>query len=291
MRNPRVADPTRIHRHRYLIEDPVRFGCLVAAGLLLFLPQVPFAVTLLVVGIMQLAPVMMAARGRDVGWSHRWGREVHPSVFASALSMDFVHLAVCALTGALLLIKQFNGVEALAPLAILIAALCIVPDLRICRVILAGDPVQASRQLRGSSFLRDPVMLTALLSSAVACLLDRLTATYLLVSVAFLQLNALLILVDKYLPEIEALRFRGGKALLLEREGRRLWICLMPVALLPLRVAAGDTAAWVGAGVIVLAVFSADVARLCTGMWRGFRNLFRVTPEPVPATMIVVPKS
>src|SRR5579863_2443801 len=60
---------SRIHRHRYLIEDPVRFGCLVSAAALLLVSDIPTWMTLLIVGVTQLAPVMMAARALEQGWS------------------------------------------------------------------------------------------------------------------------------------------------------------------------------------------------------------------------------
>ena len=67
----------RVHRHRTIIEDPARFGCLCAAAALLFVSDVPFWMTLAVVGIIQLAPIVMAARALEQGWSRRWGPRVH----------------------------------------------------------------------------------------------------------------------------------------------------------------------------------------------------------------------
>ena len=76
MRGSSLADLTRQLRHRYIIEDPVRFGVLLSIASLLFMPDVPFVLTLLVVAVSQLAPVMMAARTMDEGWSRRWGPKV-----------------------------------------------------------------------------------------------------------------------------------------------------------------------------------------------------------------------
>jgi len=292
MGGSRVADPGRIHRHRYIIEDPIRFACLCATAVLFFLPRAPFALTLLVVAVTQLSAVAMAARAMEQGWSSRWGRGVHASVFASSLAMDFVNLAACTLVGALLLVRQFNGPEVLKPLAILAAAVCFLPDVRLCRWLLAGEPAEASEQLRHGYFWRDPVMLGALLTAAMACVLDAVSLRFVMLSLAFLQVNTLLVIVDKYLPEIETSRFGGWKALFLEREGRRLGVCLAPLAIVPLRHFMGDRAAWWAAGLVAAAVLLPDVARLAWAGVRAITNCFRVTPLPHPAgptTFIVMP--
>jgi|SRR5436190_266120 len=280
---------TRTHRHRYIIEDPARFGCLCAAAALLFVQDVPFWMTLAVVGVTQLAPILMAARSLEQGWSRRWGPRVHTSVFASNLAMDFTNLSACTIIGALLLARHFNSVEVVKPLAILAVAICFLPDVRLCRWLLSGDPVEASRQLRTGPVLRDPVMLASLLATAVACALDRLSLQYFLLSLLFLQFNGMLVLVDKYLPEIES-RFRSGwKALLLEREARRLWLTLAPLALLPLRLICGDAVAWCTAGGLAALIALPDLYRLALSLVSSIGNLFKVTPAQ-PATYIVLPK-
>jgi hypothetical protein len=288
------TDPGRAHRHRYIIEDPVRFACLCAAAVLFFLPRAPFGLTLLVVAVTQLAPVAMAARAMEQGWSSRWGRGVHASVFASSLAMDFVNLAACTLVGALLLVRQFNGPEVIKPLAVLAAAVCFLPDVRLCRWLLAGDPSEASRQLREGYFWRDPIFWGATLTAGVACLLDAVSLRFVLLSLAFLQVNTILVIVDKYLPEVEASRFGGWKALLLEREGRRLWLCLAPLAVVPVRHFLGDRAAWWAAGLVAALIVLPDLARLAWAGLRALANCFRVTPAPNPAgptTFIVMPRA
>jgi len=280
---------TRTHRHRYIIEDPARFGCLCAAAGLLFVQDIPFWMTLAVVGVTQLAPILMASRALEQGWSRRWGSKVHGSVFASNLAMDFTNLSACTIIGALLLARHFNSVEVVKPLAILAVAVCFMPDVRLCRWLLSGDPVEASRQLRTGPALRDPVMLASLLATAVVCALDRLSLQYFLLSLIFLQFNGMLVLVDKYLPEIES-RFRSGwKALLLERESRRLWLTFAPLAPLPLRVALGDAVAWCAAGGIAMVIALPDLYRLALSLVSMVTNLFKVTPAQ-PATYIVLPK-
>ncbi|HLY10401.1 MAG TPA: hypothetical protein VKW04_13945 [Planctomycetota bacterium] len=279
----------RIHRHRTIIEDPARFGCLCAAAALLFVANIPFWMTMAVVGITQLAPIMMAARALEQGWSRRWGPRVHPAVYASNLAMDYTNLAACTVVGALLLVRHYQGVDTVRLLAILTVAICFLPDIRLCRWLLSGDPVEASLQLRNGSILRDPVMLGALLATGGVAILDRGTLEFVFYSLIFLQFNALLVLVDKYLPEIESRRRAGWKALLLEREGRRLWLTLAPLGLIPLRLAAGDRVSWAAAAGIVVAIVLPDLLRMGQALVTGVANLFRVTPAS-PATYIVLPK-
>ncbi len=279
----------RVHRHRTVIEDPARFGCLAASAALLFVGDIPFWMSLAVVGVIQLAPIMMAVRALDQGWSRRWGPRVHPTLFASNLAMDFTNLSACTLLGALLLVRHYQETESVRPLAILTVAICFLPDIRLCRWLLSSDPVESSHQLRHGSILRDPVMLGVLLATGVVVVLDRVSLEFVFYSLVFLQFNALLVLVDKYLPEIESRSRSGWKSLLLEREGRRLWLTLAPLALVPLRIAAGEQSSWIAAAAVVLAVVLPDLVRASQSMITGVANLFRVTP-PAPATYVVLPK-
>jgi len=279
----------RIHRHRMIIEDPARFGCLCAAAALLFTGDVPLWMTLAVVAISQLAPILMAARGLEQGWSHRWGSRAHPSVYASNLAIDFTNLAACTIVGALLLVRHFNGMDPVKPLAILTVAICFLPDIRLCRWLLASDPAESSRQLRHGSILRDPVQLGSLLTTGVLMVLDHNSLQYVLYSLLFLQFNSILVLADKYLPEIETRRRAGWRTLVLEREGRRLLMTLAPLGLVPLRLAAGDRVGLCGAALLVVAVILPDLWRMMQGTVTGVANLFRVTPAQ-PATYIVLPK-
>lgn len=291
MRGPGLADLTREYRHRYILSDPVRFGCLLSIGALLFMPEVPFVLTLLVVAVSQLAPVMMAARTMDEGWSRRWGPKVHGAVFASSLAMDFTNLAACSVSGAMLLVRHFNGVEVLRPLAILGAAICFLPDVRLCRLLLAGEPVEATKQLQAGTFLRDPVLLGSMLTSAVVCLLDATSLYFIMISLGFLQLNALLVFVDKYLPEIEVRRWRGLAAVLLEREARRFWLCLAPLGLVPLRVFAGDRPAFLAAAGLASVILVPGLFQLLLAGCRKVGAMFRVTPPPPPQTYVVLPRA
>lgn len=284
-----AMDPTRPHRHRSIVEDPARFACLCAAAALFFMPQVPFVLALLVILSTQLGPVLMAARALETGWSRRWGPKVHPSVFASSLSLDFATLAAGTVVGALLLVRYFNGAEVVRPLAVMAVAICFLPDIRLCRWLLAGDPVESSRKLRHGWSFQDPVMMTAGLSVGVVCVLDAGTLSFVMLSLALFGLPGAMVIVDKYLPEIEPTRLRGGWALAFDREARRLWITLAPLALVPLRVSMGDRAAAWGAALIGAAILVPDLLRLGGMAARGTANLFRVTPVQ-HATYVVLPK-
>jgi hypothetical protein len=204
--------------------------------------------------------------------------------------MDFTSLSACTVTGALLLARHYDSAEVVKPLAILTVAVCFLPDIRLCRFLLSGDPAEASRQLRYGSVFRDPVMMGALLATGVACVIDRTSVQFFLYSLLFLQFNAILVLVDKYLPEVESRFHAGWKAFVLEREGRRLWLTLAPLALLPLRLVLGDRVAWASAGVIVAAILLPDLYRLMQSMVAAVAGCFRVTPAPAPATYIILPK-
>jgi hypothetical protein len=287
----RLAELTRVYRHRFVIEDPIRLGCLASIAAMLFVADIPFLLTLAIVAVSQFAPVLMAARSMDEGWSRRWGPKVHGAVFASSLSMDFTNLAACTVCGAMLLVRHFNGPEVLRPLAILGAAICFLPDVRLCRFLLAGEPVEATRQLHEGTFFRDPVLLGSLLSCAVVCALDATSLFFVMVSLGFLQVNTLLVFIDKYLPEIEVRRWRGWAGMVFEREGRRFWLCLAPLVLVPVRVVLGDRSAWMAAGAIASVIVVPGLIQLALAGGRRIGEMFRVTPPPPPQTYVVLPKA
>lgn len=291
MRLQGTTVPPEAVRHRWLFEDPVRFGCLASAAALVFLPEVPFSLTLLVTAVLQMGPVAMVAGAASPGWSRRWGRRAREGVAVSGLASDFAALAASTVTGGLLLVRHFNGPEVVRPLGVLAAGICMLPDIRLCRWLLSGDPVERSRQLREGWFFRDPAALAALLAAAVACLMDPVSLRYAVLSMAFLQTNALLVFVDKHLPEVEARRFPGWRGLLLEREGRRLTACLMALALVPLRAGLGDRAAWTGAAAVAAFVGVPDLVRALRAVLRALAGLFRGAPAPAtPATIVILPR-
>jgi hypothetical protein len=272
-------------RHRYVIQDPARFACLCAAATLLVTPQVPPILVFLAAAATQLTAVMTAWRGSRPGWSLQWGRPVQHAALASSLAMDTASLAGSVIVGALLLVRMFNGAEPVLPLAVLAAAVCFLPDARPCRWMLAGDPVQASRQLRDGWCFRDPVYWGAAITAAVACAIDGATLFYVAVSLAAFHVNGLLVLLDKHLNELEG----GWRGLLIDRRGRRFLVGVAPFLLVPLRVFLGERAAWVGAGAIGAAIVLPDLFRLVMLAVRWLGGVTRMTPA-TPATYVVLPR-
>ena len=106
-----------------------------------------------------------------------------------------------------------------------------------------------------------------------------------------LSLNTLLVFVDKYLPEIEVRRWGGWTGMLLEREGRRFWLCLAPLGLVPLRVLLGDQAAWTGAAAIGATIVIPGAIQLLVAGFGRIGQMFRVTPPRAPQTYVVLPKA
>ena len=94
------------------------------------------------------------------------------------------------------------------------------------------------------------------------------------------------LLVDKYASGIGRRRWRGGAAVFLEREARRLWFALAAIALVPLRHSAGDEAAAWGATAIAAAIILPDVCRMVAAGIRAVIDGTQVTP----ATYVMLPK-
>ncbi|GEM_PF-3215540 len=246
-----VLEAALYNRHDYLWQDPVRFGCVVCALLLVFLPILPTIATLFVLLVVQLSAVALVSRFSLAGWSWQWGKRLHPGILASSMCRDWTNMSACTLVGAMLFLRHFGGPEALRPLGLLVVAVCLLPDARLCRWLLASDPGHRSDHLRDGFFWRDPVKLGAMLSWAVVCWIDRSTLPYLLWSAALLQFNSLVVLLDKYLSEIEVARPRGWECLFWEAEGRRLIVGLSPLSLLPVRHWMGD-----GMAIVLAATFA-----------------------------------
>jgi hypothetical protein len=273
----------RALRHRFIVADPARFAGLCAAAGLFLLPETNFLVVLLIAGLTQFSALDILWRGRSPGWSAAGGRRVREAVYASSLAMDLTTLSVSTLAGALLLAKLFGG--AVGPLALLAAGVCFLPDVRLCRLVLAGDPQSASRQLRDGWSFRDPVAWGAALTGAAVLALDPASLAWVVLSLGIFHLNALLVLLDKYVPEIEG----DGWRALFDREGRRLAVALAAVSLAPIRHFGGDGAATWTAGLIGAVLVLPDLARGVLAAARGVDAMFRVTP-PTPATFVVLPK-
>ena len=266
-------------RHRFIIEDPGRFACLCAIATLMLMPRVTFALTLLTTAVTQLVAVAIVWRGQRPGWSLEGGKRVKEAVCASSLSMDLATLSASAIAGALLFARLFEHAESVVPLGILGVAVCFLPDVRLCRLMTAGDPVAASDQLRDGWQFRDPVAWGALLTGGAAGLIDGASLHLVVLSLLILHASALLVVVDKYVPEV--LGAEGlWRRMVLERDGRRLLLVLMALGLVPLRDLAGDAAGWRGLAAMAALVVAPDAWRLAGMGLRRVMGLFRVTPLP-----------
>jgi hypothetical protein len=274
---------------RPLVEEPARFACLCSALTLWLLPQVPFALMLLIILSLQAGAVGMAVRAARPGWSWTPGRRFHPVAFVNALTSDYATLAAGAVTGALLLVRIFNGPGPVLPLALLAAGVCLLPEIRPCRMLLSADPAVAARQLREGAFFRDPAVVGALLAAGVVLVLDAGSLAFMLVSLALFQSVPLLMFLDQSLPEVEAGGRSQAAGLLLSRDGRRVLLPLGALLLAPLRLGMGDRAASIGAAGLLAAAALPDLARLGAWALRSVGGRFRATPA-APATYIVLPK-
>lgn len=284
-----VLEAALSNHHRYLWEDPIRFGCVACALLLLFLPILPFFVTFLILLVVQMSAVALVSRFSLPGWSWQWGKRLHSGILATSMCMDWTNVCACTIVGAMLFLRHFGDPQMLRPLGILVVAVCLLPDARLCRWLLASDPARRSDHLREGYFWRDPVKLGAMLSCAVVCWIDRATLYFLMMSAVLLQFNSLLIIVDKYVREIEVTRPRGLESLLYEAEGRRLLICLSPLALLPARYWMGDRTAVVLAVTLAGLLVIPDLIRfsmcLVAKMWEW---VWRPRPRPVTTVIGVI---
>lgn len=269
------------------IRDPVRVACLVTVPVLVWMPEAPFLLTLLSVVVVQAIGMEMAVRAAAPGWSGRWGRGAREGVAAAELGIDLLRFLAAGAVGAMLLARHFNGPEIPLSLGILASALCLGPDVPPLRFLWSGDPRERSRRLQTGWFFYDPAAVAVLAAGLGVCLVDRLSLSYGVLSLAVLQISAFLVFLDKHLPEVEVRRFPGWKGLLLEREGRRLAACVGALALGPLRLMAGDRAGWWGAA--ALAVFVAGPGG-AAAIRRGLRRWWGPPASPVPSTIVVLPR-
>lgn len=264
-------------RHRFIIEDPGRFACLLAIAALTFMPRVPFSLTLLSTAVTQLVAVAVVWRGQRPGWSLDGGSRVKEAVFASSLAMDLSAICASTIVGALLLARLFDHTASVVPLGVLGVAVCFMPDVRLCRLMLAGDPGAAAAQLRDGWQFRDPTAWGALMTGAAACLIDAGSLHLAALSLLILHASAVLVLVDKYVPEV--LGPAGlWRRLATTRDGRRLLLVLSAVGLVPLRELGGDAAAWRGLAAMAAVVAAPDLWRLSLAGLRAASGMFRMTP-------------
>ncbi len=271
-------------RAPYFFQDPLRLGGIACVVLLLLVKEPPMALGLLVVGLSQSAAVAMVVDLVGRGWSRRHGRRARSAHVANSMAMDWTHLNVCSLAGAMLLMRLFGAPEPTGRLVwilgLLALGIALVPDVRLCRLILPGDPRRASDHLERGGFWRDPVKLGGLAALAILSVLDETSLAYLLLSMMLLQVNSFLMLVDKYLGELDldpaSRRYRSlTLRLVLARDGQRLLVTLLPLLFVAARLVVDPAHARWGAAVVATLIVLPDVLRLA---WSLFSTaLFRVT--------------
>jgi hypothetical protein len=261
----RVAPPANPMKSPYFFQDPIRLSAMICAILLMWVREVPFTLGLFAIGVSQLNGVAMVIDILGSGWTSKFGRRTRSSLFTSSLAMDWVNVSVCTLVGAMFLMRLFGPPMLVTALGWLTLAIALVPDIRICRLMLPNDATRANAVLTDGWFFRDPVKLGALAAMLVVCFLDRTSLAFIFVSTIMLQLSSLLVMVDKYLAEVEGapaskVPFRGLR-LLIDRDGQRLLLALLPLVLVPLRMGTPDQVPQYVVGAIAALVILPDFFR------------------------------
>ncbi|MBI4564416.1 MAG: hypothetical protein HY716_06955 [Planctomycetes bacterium] len=291
LRPPAAAAPPEpyLERFPYFFQDPIRLLGIACASLLVVLPEIPIAVAAVAVGVSQANAIVMLLGYVEAGWSRRWNRRSRSARLTHSMTRDWTNTSLCTLVGATLLIRIFGPRELSIVLGLLALAVALLPDIRPCRFLLSSRASTASVQLDRGFFLQDPVKMGGLLSLLILCLLDRTSLMYLFLSMALLQFNALLILVEKYITEIHVprpLRRHRSAAvrLLLAREGQRLLITIMPVGFVGFRLLSGDVPAFWAAGAAGGLLVLSDTIRLARYLLARLRNRLRQawTRDQVP---------
>jgi hypothetical protein len=282
------AVPSPVPVPRYFYQDPIRLSAMTCAVLLMALPVPPLWLTAAAVAISQFNGVAMIVGILGEGWSLRLGRRSRAALLTGSMAADWTNTSVCTLLGALLLLRFFGPPQLVFALGLLALGIGILPDVRLCRLMLPPDPRAASGQLRRGYFFRDPVKIGGLVALLILCTLDRVSLTFIFLSMSLLQLNSALILVDKYLHEVPtegtALLFRSRAIrLFLARDGQRLLLVLLPFAFVPFRLAVDEYAATASAAVIAGLIVVPDLLRL---MGHSLDLVFGGAPRPSSATAL-----
>ena len=257
---------------RYFFVDPIRVAAMTCAALLMFVPVSPPPLWLVIsaIAVSQANGVAMIVGIIGRGWSLRWGRRGRSAVLASTLAADWTNTSVCTLVGAMLLLRLFGPPEMVLALGLLALGIGLLPDVRICRALLSPDIGNASRTLTQGYFFRDPVKLGGLVALLILCTIDEVSLTFIFLSMAVLQVNSVMILLDKYISEIEnggrtAVGFRHPAILMfLARDGQRVLIMMMPFFFVPLRLALGPAQALWAAGAVAAIIVIPDLLRAMT---------------------------
>lgn len=252
---------------RYFYQDPIRLAAMTCAVLLMAMPVVPIWLTAAAVTIAQFNGVAMIVGILGEGWSLRQGRKRRTALLTGAMAADWTNTSVCTLVGAMLLLRFFGPPQLVLALGLLALGIAILPDVRLCRLILPADPRAASGHLMKGYFFRDPVKIGGLVALLILCTLDRVSLTFIFLSMALLQVNSALLLVDKYLYEVRtehsSIFFRSRTIrLVLARDGQRLLLVLLPFAFVPFRLAVDEYAAHAFAAIIAGLIVVPDLLRL-----------------------------
>ena len=261
------SHPSKYGGMRYFFVDPIRMAAMACAvALMVTANPIPLWLTVAAIAISQANGIAMIVGILGRGWSLRWGRRGREAVLTSTLAGDWTNTSVCTMVGAMLLIRWFGPPEMVLALGLLALGIGLLPDVRFCRAMLSSDVGSASRTLSDGFFWRDPVKLGGLIALLILCTLDRISLTFIFLSMALLQLNSVLILVDKYLSEIElggtAVIFRNPAIrMLLARDGQRLLIMMLPFFFVPFRLLVGQTEANWTAGVVGALIVIPDLLR------------------------------
>ncbi len=283
----KVPPPVNPIRSPYFFQDPIRIAAMACAIGLMYVREVPFLLTVAAIGVSQFNGVMMLIGIIGEGWSSKHGRKIRSSMFTSCLATDWVNTSVCTLVGAMFLMRLFGPPVLVSALGWLTLAIGLLPDIRFCRVILPQDAKQANSMLTAGWFFRDPVKLGALAAMGVVCFLDRTSLAFIFVSMILLQINSLLIMVDKYLGEVEAqsaqrVPFRMMR-FFFDRDGQRLLLTLVPLGLVPLRLGTADTVTQYTAAAIAALIVLPDVFRGMSRLFSAFLGIAPFKPRAVRA--------
>ncbi|HKS15752.1 MAG TPA: hypothetical protein VJU16_00410 [Planctomycetota bacterium] len=251
---------------RYFFVDPIRIAAMACAIALMAVQVVPLWLVIASIALSQANGIAMVVGIIGRGWSLRWGRRGREAVLASTLASDWTNTSVCTLVGAMLLLRMYGPPEMVLALGLLALGIGLLPDVRFCRALLSNDLGTASRTLSEGYFFRDPVKLGGLIALLILCTLDEVSLTFIFMSMGLLQLNSVMILIDKYMTELD----RGGNAVVfrnpairmfLARDGQRLLIMMLPFFFVPFRLAvSASDARWV-AGAVAALIIIPDLLR------------------------------
>lgn len=278
--------PARPVGPRYFFVDPIRIAAMTCAVFLMFVSAVPLWLTVAAIAVSQANGIAMIVGIIGRGWSLQWGRRGRAAVMASTLAADWTNTSVCTLVGAMLLLRMYGPPEMVLALGLLALGIGLLPDVRICRALLSTDLAAASRTLSEGVFFRDPVKLGGLIALLILCTLDHISLTFIFLSMALLQLNSVMIIMDKYVTELDgggtAVGFRNpALRMLLARDGQRILIMMLPFFFVPFRLAVGPVEARWTAGIVAALIVIPGLLRAPGREIRAKSHLVTATTDPM----------